>query len=221
VRLASLVWIAATAAVAQPVFEETRVPVAGDWRQFLETASVEFPSPRADFRNHVRLALSGVAADARVALNGRQLKAIPGFRGQYDVSDYLDPRGNKLTIANPAPPSEAALLITPRVFLASPRVEVARGEMRAVASVRNTLENTVNVTLFFVLKGAHGQKFGEWVVDATVPPGTTQDIYTRGAVKDAVPRGAEVSITMDKAEEAMEPAYRYRALVQVDVAENR
>jgi hypothetical protein len=211
----------AAAATAQPLFEEKRVPLEGEWRRSGELSFVEFPSPRADFRNHVRLSLPGVEAGAAVSLNGRQLKSIPGFNGQYDVSDYLDPRGNKLTVAGAAAPGKAALLITPRVFLVSPRVEVVRGGMRAVVSVRNTLENTVNVTLFFMLKGAGGGTLGEWAVDGTVPPGTTQDMDIRGALKGVAPRGFEASITMDKAEEAMEPAYRYRATVQVDVAVDR
>jgi hypothetical protein len=206
----SILLLAALSAAEVPVFEERRVELRGQWQRETEGFTLRFTPPPADFRVHVRLVLRDVPPSAAVRLNGSRLTPLAGYPGHYDVSDFLVPKLNTLILESASPPRDAALLVTPRVFISSQTVDRDAGGLRVVTSVRNTLENTVNVTLWISVPLV-GRASAELSADGTVPPGTTVDVTARGgvAVSSLHPTVA-ITTLLEKAEEAMEGAYRFR-----------
>jgi hypothetical protein len=136
---------------------------------------------------------------ARLRWNGVMLH--PNADGELDAP-FLRPV-NLLEAAEAVP---VLLKLTPRVFLSNQEITCADGRLAARLSLRNTLDNTVN--LFITLQVPKHRK--EWSATATVPPGVTQMLEITGQCRSPLP--AEFVTLVEKQEEAMEPGYIFRAI---------
>ena len=175
--------------LALETFEERRVDLRDGWRQTGSGWCVEFARPDKLANRHIRVVAPGAE---KVSINGLTLSR------PYDVTGLLGASNELCTDAR-----TASLRVTPMVYIDSARVRAAENQVEATVSVRNTLDNTVNVAV-----ALEGQDLS---ATATVPPGMTQDVVLRGSARV----GVQVMILMDKDEEAMEGAYRYRTPVTV------
>jgi hypothetical protein len=157
-----------------------------------------FDTPRATDPRHIRLLL---APGATAFLNGSRLQS--NSPGEYDVTDLLSHRQpNLLAVTGPTSPAE--LRVTPRVFIARHQTRMRNGQLIASIWIRNTLDNTVNAFI-----GIRGE--GVLVeANVTVPPGVTQREELSTLVSE-IP--SELTVTLEKQEEAMEGAYRYEVRV--------
>jgi hypothetical protein len=218
-RVAACLVLLASLGRAEPALhQQRRVELAGEWQAAAGGWTLRFRPPPLDFRVHVRLALA--SAPAGIRLNGSALSPLPGRPGVYDASDFLLREENALMVKSTKPPSEAALLITPRVFIDGQTIRVDRGELQSATVVRNTLENTVNVTLWLsVIEAGSGRQVMQLTGDATVPPGTSLDVPARGRLAPGTDAARLRMVTvLEKAEEAMEGAYRFRTVAPVVTA---
>lgn len=167
----------------------------GGWTRLPDGGFVlEFGGPKDLATRYVRLELERPGA---LQLNGATLESAKVI----DVSDRLG-RDNRLTSTQDR--GRARLLVTPRVFVPAAEVAISSSGLRALVTVRNTLENTVNVA---VEVRPPGGSEGPSAV-ATVPPGTSQVVEVKGPFP---PGGGRVKIFILKDEEAMEGAYRFVA----------
>ncbi len=161
----------------------------GPWRPDGAGVVVMFDAPRGIAGKHVRLK---IGRPARLRLNGTDLG--PAAR-EFDLPDLLI-RGNRLSCD--ADPGTTRLLVTPRVFAS----EVQRSARGITVTIRNTLENTANVS---VTVRARGEANGPSAA-ATVGPGTAHAVELPGEF----PEGP-VEVLVQKEEEAVEGRYQFLA----------
>lgn len=162
----------------------------GPWRQESQGQAIEFAAPKGVAGKFVRLQLE---RPARVRWQGSELPGGPAR--EFDLPD-LQNEGNRLSVDRE--PGRARLLITPRVF-ASSAERTPRG---ADVTIRNTLENTANVSVVVRNPGGTGGSSAS----ATVGPGTTHTVEVAGPV----PVG-QIEVLVQKEEEAVEGQYQFLA----------
>ena len=191
--LTGLAW----AAVALPVIEEsvTRLqPVPAVDLSFERFAVVTLPPP-ARPPEHALYRLR--VAAPRIWLDGSPLSPNP--EGDFDLLNLHPKRPARVTI--PGWPADAMLVVTPRVFISQHEIEAKPGgRVRAILTIRNSLENTVNI---YVTLGTDEDRLG---ADATVPPGYTQTVRLEGILRHP---GPPWRLMLEKQEEAMEGAYQF------------
>ena len=143
-------------------------------------------------------------AAPRIWLDGSALK--PNADGDFDLLNLPPRRVSRVTI--PDWPADALLMVTPRVFISQHEIKLGPGG-RASASltVRNSLENTVNI---YVTLGGAGGAQDQLSADATVPPGYTQMVKLDGVLLQP---GPPWRLMLEKQEEAMEGAYQFLKIV--------
>lgn len=151
----------------------------------------EFAAPKDLGRKHVRLE---TACRDGVRVNGISIRPD---EGGLALTPYLSSRGmNRVSFGAECRP--AALLVTPRVFLASIRAEPATGQ--PLALIENTLENTVSVSVACRAPGA------EWSASGTVGAGSVSELALAGPAMQA----GRVACELEKSTEAVEESYTYR-----------
>lgn len=176
-------------ALALEVFRLVTVDL-GPWRVEGAGRTIEFDAPSGIAGKHVRLV---VERAAKVSLNGTEL--APVAAREFDLAD-LRATGNRLSTESD--PGTVRLLVTPRVF-ASQAQKTGRA---ATVTIRNTLENTANVS---VTVRAIGKSDGPTVA-ATVGPGTEHTVEIGGPI----PEG-RLEVLVQKEEEAVEGQYQFVA----------
>ena len=140
----------------------------GPWHRESQSQTIEFAAPKGVAGKFVRLQLE---RPARVRWNGSELPGGPAR--EFDLAD-LENRENRLSVDRD--PGRAMLLITPRVFASS----AERTRDGVTVTIRNTLENTANVSVTLRSPGATE---GPSAV-ATVGPGTSHTVEVRGPVPE-------------------------------------
>lgn len=166
----------------------------GPWHAHASGYALEFAAPKASVGKFVRLMLD---KPARVRLNGAELSATPAR--EFDLLD-LRREGNVLSCETE--PGSARLLITPRVFASS----AAQSRGGVAVTIRNTLENTANVSVTVRKPGSTGGPEAA----ATAGPGTAQTIELAGRIP-----GGRVEVVVQKEEEAVEGQYQFVAEFEV------
>jgi hypothetical protein len=188
-------------ASAAPI-EERVITVDGPWRETKDASGRTWFTRTLDLSDapFVRL-----LAPEGIRVNWNDIPVTPNGEGDYDVPSMR--RSNTIALSAPAP---VTVKITPRVYLARQKITVADGKLLARIVIRNTLENTVNAFLT-VRRDATGQ---EWTTTATVPPGVAQLVEVSGPCPNAsLPM--DLTILMEKQEEAMEAGYRVQQKITV------
>ncbi|MBM3734264.1 MAG: hypothetical protein FJW39_00625 [Acidobacteria bacterium] len=186
--------------VVLAVFREEVIPL-GDWRADPRGGVfVEFDRPARIAGKHARLE---TPSRVELRLNSETIPGAPA-RSYSGIGDSLGVRNRLWCASDPGP---ARLILTPRVFISEAVVQAGEAELTADVTVRNTLDNTVNV---IVEVRKPGTPEGPSAV-ATIGPGVTQTVEVRGKL-EGVRSGEPLEIWVEKDEEAMEGAYRYVGL---------
>lgn len=176
-------------ALALEVFRLVTVDL-GPWRVEGTRRTIEFDAPRGIGGKHVRLV---VERGAKVSLNGTGLGPVAAR--EFDLGD-LSITGNRLSAESD--PGTARLLVTPRVFAS----QAQRSGRAATVTIRNTLENTANVSVTVRAAGASDGP----TVAATVGPNTEHTVEIPGPI----PEG-RLEVLVQKEEEAVEGQYQFVA----------
>lgn len=125
---------------------------------------------------HVRLELLAAARESTVWVNGSRLE---GQSGTFDLTPTASLGSAQVLIRLQCNEREvcgiieARVVATPRVYLAGQAVRTAGKTLEISTSIRNTLENTVNVDLHWELS-FKGRVVATGAAAATVPPALTQ-----------------------------------------------
>jgi hypothetical protein len=201
-RLSLGVVLASLSFAADPVYRESVIAVKDVWRSTPGGYELRFTAPSFDQTRHVRLAFDRIGPEARVRLNGHPLAPIHGDSSEFDASDLLhSARPNSLVVAGVSVPPRLFVRVTPRVFLTHPAVKTSGGRLQASVWVRNTLDNTVVVSVALTAGSAPLA-----VTDATVGPGVIQEVALSGTMAEGT---RHIVMVLTKNAEAMEGAYRY------------
>ncbi|MBM3812817.1 MAG: hypothetical protein FJW20_14415 [Acidimicrobiia bacterium] len=217
IRLAAAFLLPLLAANPRP--NEKTVPIAAHWHAGLDSLLRPFhwlplSWPRLDPHVYVRLRVASPRAGARFWINSVPVSPIAGSAGDFEITN--PPRSGAhmwISVIAAEPPGSATLIISPRVFLSELRLQACPGSIRAAVWIRNTLENTVNISLRAeLLTGASGA--------ATIPPHSAQPVNLE--LRDTrLSSGThwKMNFVLDKYEEAVEPAYAVTEVVTFSVAE--
>jgi len=166
---------------------------------FIIAFQVPFHSPS----QYLRLSIPGLGRGARLWLDSAPLLPVPDAVDEWLIPNLRSAGSTShIAVAAPSIPAAASLLLSPRVYLAKLDAILCQDHLAATAWVRNTLDNTVNVSVALAQGPAHSAP-----VDATVPPGMTQSIPVRFPITAKAGQALDVIARLEKAEEAMEAAY--------------
>jgi hypothetical protein len=132
-------------------------------------------------------------------VDGASIPANANQPGEFDLLNLAPRRSGRALVAGVA--ASAFLLETPRVLVTQWAIELRRARVW----VRNSLDNTVNVTVRISSPG-HTEA---WIGDGTVPPGVIQSVAVEGSPGL---NGPPWRIQLEKQEEAMEGSYQFRII---------
>ncbi|MBK5294791.1 MAG: hypothetical protein JJE04_24325 [Acidobacteriia bacterium] len=178
--------------------------------------SFQIPAYRSS--HYLRLSIPGLPSNAKLWLDSAPLLLVQDSEDEWLIPNLAPPGSTaRIAAATPSFPGSASLILSTRVHLAKLDAIACQDHFTATAWVRNTLDNTVNVSLTLLVQG-HAVSAS---ANATVPPGLMQSILLRIPIAAKPGQGLEVLAALEKAEEAMEPAYAVtsaRTFLILDVA---
>ena len=178
--------------MAVPVIVTLVIDLTMGWTPAIDLSGAvfmvrRFETPPSQGSRHYRVAMDGNAWLNGVKLDGEDAP--------------LAARWNTLAVVG-TPPAKAALIVTPRVYIADCHLRWEGVVLVTELQVRNTLDNTVNAYLSVAGTTLRATE--------TVPPGMTQTAILRGTVELAGER--LVTLVLEKESEATEGVWRHEVV---------